>query len=249
MIDYINQTYTISERQLEASAKIVKSWPIQTQLHSEIILNDRFYLHRKPCDLATSHDVIIYYHGSRDIAITQSEYTNLLSLNDKYIIAFGQASGEQCTPYVDEYGFAAFGEIYWGLAGDQFEEDLLYTRALILDLQDQYNINNIYFIGHSNSGVFALLLALYLPNTFTKIVSHMGGIGYDPCLQLQFNQDARKTPILFYTGEYDLHKEACESAKTIFISQGFEVDLYIEQGLGHEYHHTCESYILKWLTL
>ena len=103
---------------------------------------------------------------------------------------------------------------------------------------------------------------------FTGIVSHMGGIGYDPGLYLnfrllqitpsgakaltpvgkpEFGLTDNKTPLLFYTGEYDLHRKACESARKIFLSKEFPiVDIFIEKGIGHEYLPNCESYILNW---
>lgn len=120
-------------------------------------------------------------------------------------------------------------------------------------MKEQYNIQNSYFIGHNNGGVFALLLALYTPNLFTGIVSHEGGVGYDPGLYLNFkllqNNDKR-TPLLFYTGESDLHKEACETARKIFLSEKFPVvDIFIEPELGHEYRPACEPYILRWFEI
>jgi len=221
----------------------------------ETILNDRYYLHTAPKDSNNTVDMILFYHGSRDIAWAQIlEYTNLLSIGEKYVVAFGQCSGVIQKPEIHpHYGYASFGEIFWEIrhAHSQLEEDLLYTRAIVGDMRDQYKIRNVYFIGHSNGGVFGLLLALYTPNIFTAIVSHMGGIGYDPGLHLNFkllNVDDKRTPILLYTGEMDLHKEACESAKRIFLNEGFPVvDMFVENEIGHEYLPTCEPYILNWL--
>lgn len=61
----------------------------------EFILNDRYYLHTIPKNTCTTtYDLILFYHGSRDTAWTQIlEYTNLFSINEKYIVAFGQALG------------------------------------------------------------------------------------------------------------------------------------------------------------
>lgn len=224
-------------------------------INKEIILNDRYYLHTTPKHMNISHDLILFYHGSRDIAWTQVlEYTNLLSLDEKYIVAFGQSSGTIEKPQIHpDYGYASFGEIFWEIREGhvQLDEDILYTRAIVNDLQEQYQIKNTYFIGHSNGGVFALLLALGTPNLFNGIVSHMGGIGYDPGLYLNFKAmrpTDNKTPLLFYTGEHDLHKKACESARTIFLSEGFPiVDIFIEKDIGHEYFPNCEPYILDWL--
>lgn len=58
----------------------------------ETLFNDRYYLHTVPKDINKPCDLIVFYHGSRDIAWTQVlEYTNLCSLSDNYIVAFGQA--------------------------------------------------------------------------------------------------------------------------------------------------------------
>jgi hypothetical protein len=89
-----------------------------------------------------------------------------------------------------------------------------------------------------------------MPNTFTKIVSHMGGIGYDPYFYLNFNilkDTDRKTPILFYTGENDIHRKPCEAAYEIFTGENFAADIYIEPNISHLYLNTCEAYILDWL--
>lgn len=145
-----------------------------------------------------------------------------------------------------------FGEIFWEIRHNQQQltEDIMYTRALVGDMKEQYSINNVYFIGHSNGGVFALLLAIYTPNMFKGIISHMGGIGYDPDLYLNFNvmiDNDNKTPILFYTGENDLHKIPCEIALNIFQKEKFPVDIIVEKDIGHEYLPNCEEHILEWI--
>ena len=224
----------------------------------ENIFENRYYLHTSPIPNHTNkNDLILFYHGSRDIAWTQVlEYTNFVDIakSNNYIVAFGQSSGIINKPEIHPYyGDASFGELYWEIRDTypQFDEDLAYTENIISNIKSKYEINNIYFIGHSNGGVFALLLALYMPNTFTKIVSHMGGIGYDPAFYLDFsllkNTD-NKTPILFYTGENDIHQKPCEFAREIFLGENFPiVDIYIEKNIGHEYLSTCEPYILDWL--
>lgn len=218
----------------------------------EQLFGDRYYLHNMPKNCNDSHDLIVFYHGSRDIAWTQTlEYTNFIN-NKNYLVAFGQASGIINKPEIHpEFGYASFGEIFWEIryGHQQLTEDILYTRALVADMKEQYHINNIYFIGHSNGGVFALLLAIYTPNLFQTIVSHMGGIGYDPDLFLDFNSmknNEQRTPILFYTGENDLHKIPCQSAYKIFKEQKFPVDIFIEKNIGHEYLSNCEEYLLNW---
>jgi len=222
----------------------------------ETLFNDRYYLHTTPTN-DTPHDLIVFYHGSRCTAWTQVlEYTNLrnlCSVKSKYLVAFGQASGIVSKPTIHpHFGYATFGEIFWEIrhGHPQLTEDIMYTRALVGDMKDQYQINNVYFIGHSNGGVFALLLTLYVPNLFTAIVSHMGGLGFDPDLYLNFGlmrYDDIKPPILFYTGENDLHKVPCEMARDIFSQEGFRVDFIVAKGVRHEYLQSCEQPILDWL--
>lgn len=223
-------------------------------IKKEIIVNDRYYLHAIPENVDDDYDLILYYHGSRDIAWTQvMEHVDLLKHKDKYIVAFGQASGVIEKPEIHkDYGYASFGEIFWEINDlkPQFDEDLFYTKAIVHNMKEQYNINNVYFIGHSNGGVFALLLALYTPNMFKGIVSHAGGIGYDPNFYLNFKllkDDDNKTPILFYTGENDIHRFPCEAAVNIFLGEEFpKVDIFIEKDIKHEYISNCESFILNW---
>lgn len=220
----------------------------------EEIFDNRYYLHTIPKNNKDTYNLILFYHGSRDIAWTQVlEYTNLRYKDDKYIVAFGQASGEILKPEIHkDYGYATFGEIFWCIqhGHQQLTEDILYTRALVGDIKEKYSINNLYLIGHSNGGIFALLLALYTPNLFKGIVSHMGGIGYDPDLYLNFkimNNNDNRTPILFYTGENDLHKISCEVAKDIFSKEGFPTTIITEKNIAHEYLPNCEEHILNWL--
>lgn len=77
----------------------------------------------------------------------------------------------------------------------------------------------------------------------------MGGIGFDPHFYLDFSRlKGNRTPILFYTGEHDLHKRPCEAAQSIFLTEEFpRVDIDIEPNIDHEYIHTCEPYILQWI--
>jgi predicted esterase len=217
--------------------------------------NSRYYLHTIPAQ--PKNDLILFYHGSRDTAWAQAlEYTNLVSTaeTNNCIIVFGQASGTINKPTFHPYYLdASFGELYWEIRDyePQFKEDLAYTQTIITEMQTQYDINHIYFIGHSNGGVFAILLALYMPNTFRAVVSHMGGIGYDPAFYLNFDllkETDQKVPILFYTGENDIHRKPCESAQNIFRGEDFsKVDIHIELDIGHEYLANCEDYILNWL--
>lgn len=117
-------------------------------------------------------------------------------------------------------------------------------------MNENYNINNVFFIGHSNGGVFALLLSLYIPNMFKGIVSHCGGVGYDPSFYLDFKllkPTDNKTPLLFYTGENDIHRFPCEAAVNIFLGEDFPiVDIFVEKDIKHEYKSNCEAYILNW---
>lgn len=117
-------------------------------------------------------------------------------------------------------------------------------------MKESYTIRRIFSIGHSNGGVFNLQLAIYLPNTFAGIISHQGGIGYDPGYYLDFSrlkEEDNKTPILFYTGTDDIHREPCEWAANIFRDANFPVDIFIEQGARHSYLSSAEEFMMSWL--
>jgi len=78
------------------------------------------------------------------------------------------------------------------------------------------------------------------------MLTFLGGIGYDIGLNLKFkllNENDNKTPSLFYTGEYNLHKKPYESARGYF----HILDIFIEPNIGHEYKSNCEDYMLNLL--
>lgn len=112
------------------------------------------------------------------------EYTRWIEVaqTQNLLIAFGQADGIQEYPHKHEHydNHITHGELYFEIRDitNGFENDLEYTKMLIQDIKKNYNIDNdrIYFIGHSNGGVFGCLLTIHLPNTF-KAISHMGGKG------------------------------------------------------------------------
>lgn len=223
-------------------------------------LGDRYYLCATPVNPQKIYGLLVFYHGSRDIAWTNAlEYTKLVNYAEEYnvIIIFGQASGKIKAPTIHpHYHDASFGEIYWEIREDkpQFVKDIEYTQNIIDNMLSKYKIDQerIYFLGHSNGGVFAMLLALHLPNTFQKIVSHMGGIGFDPRFYLDFSKvdGKRKTPVLFYTASHDIHLNPCKAGQQLLLGEGFPiVDLYVEDNIGHIYLDTCEKYILDWLII
>lgn len=216
-------------------------WPESTHVSSPLQSDDPY-------------DLLIFFHGSRGNAYHQLMLTNLSSyLPQGIITVYGQCSGEMMEPYVHpSYGGIAYGEIYWEIrdTDSQFLEDVSYTREIIQYMRDHYQIRRIFSIGHSNGGVFNIQLALHLPNIFTGIVSHQGGIGYDPRYYLDFsvmNEDDHKTPILFYTGTDDIHKEPCIWAADIFRDAGFSVEIFIEKDLKHRYEATSEPFMINWL--
>jgi predicted esterase len=207
-----------------------------------------------PQESRSSYDLLIFFHGSRGNVYNQLALTNLSSyLSQGIITAYGQCSGEMVEPYVHpSYRAINYGEIYWEIRDrdPQFHEDVSYTREIIRYMRDHYPIHRIFTIGHSNGGVFNIQLALHMPNIFAGIVSHQGGIGYDPRYYLDFsvmNEEDHKTPILFYTGTDDIHKDPCIWAADIFRDAGFPVELYIEQDGKHRYESTSEPFMIRWL--
>lgn len=196
---------------------------------------------------------LVFYHGSRGLAWVSLLFkTNFLESFDGTII-FGQAWGDVLYPLIHPtFGGISYGELYFEIRDiiPQFQIDLEYTKYLVNILKSFST--NIYFVGHSNGGVFGLLLALY-PGLFTGIISHMGGIGWDPHFYLDFSLlDAFPVstwPLLFiYTSEYDEHRIPCEQARNIFIGHDFPtVDWHLQSKTGHKYIASeAEPVFLTW---
>jgi len=254
---------TSFEEKLETHIKYLEHKNINTQygkLIEKTIKNRKYIVHEHNNSMSEILGVLLFYHGSRGTGwMSALEYTRWIEYaqQNKLLIVFGQAQGEQLYPHKHPHynDQITHGELYFEIRDNTtgFHEDIEYTQQILEDVKLNYHIDNkrVYFVGHSNGGVFGCLLTIYLPNTFRGIVSHMGGIGHDPHFYLDFpklsNTD-NKTPILFYTGEYDVHKFPCEVAYNIFKSEDFPiVDIYIEPNLDHTYCYNCEPYILNWL--
>jgi predicted esterase len=215
--------------------------------------DDRFYIYNKKKESA-EYDVLIFYHGSRDLAWEQVHETGLLELEftNPTIVIFGQCSGVSKYPcFHKDYHNIEFGEIYWEIRDqdEQFTKDLNYTKNVIADIKTLYRINNIFHVGHSNGGVFNLQLAIHMPTVFTCLVSHNGGLGFDFQYYLDFvliSDVEYKVPILFITGEFDVHKLPCQQAKLLFENEGFDDIQYIEH--PNTLHFYCKSHEDNMLT-
>jgi hypothetical protein len=103
-------------------------------------------------------------------------------------------------------------------------------------MKEQYKIRNVYFIGHNNGRIFGLLLALYTPDIFTTIVTHTCSIGFDTELYLNY---LVLTKNFFYTEKEDLYKETRESARKIFLREGFAIaNIFVENEIvSNTYQH------------
>jgi predicted esterase len=197
------------------------------------------------------YDLLLFYHGSCSCAWANVlEYTGLSDL-DNIITVYGQASGKMVPAHKHPiYGFTSFGDLYWEIRDcvKGFSDDLAYTKNIIEIMKKMYNIRKIYFIGHSNGGVFALLLAVYMSDIFDAIISHQGGMGFDPHFYVDFRKAGKNKPrMLFYTGTHDIHKQVCMEAHELFLSEGYCSKLYIENELQHTYDKSCEAYMLNFL--
>jgi predicted esterase len=195
-------------------------------------------------------NLLLFYHGSRGSALGKALIdTKLLKYASEYnmILFFGQCDGILEAPTIHPiYHHVTFGEIYWGIKESQnMKADIEYTKNVINHFKPQYT----YYIGHSNGGVFALLLAVYLPNTFNAIISHKGGLGYDTQFYVDFDRlkdDDRRTPILFFTSEHDIHRSVCEQAHTMFTNMDFPSELVVVPKDGHPYNSKYEKFMLQW---
>jgi len=219
--------------------------PISTPwgtLYTLHLLSTRYgFLHVPKC-VSEGSNLVLIYHGSRDIAFHYLKCCDTLisALSERgYIIFFGQASGtifeEPIThpKYQDIY----YGDLYWGIRKSQnMEAEFEYTREAISSVRSSYNINHIFFIGHSNGGVFSLLLPIYMPEIFTAIVSHQGGLGYDAGFYIDFEAIPSSLPkpsILFYTSNVDVHHEACIGGYNLFKNMDFECELVVANEEPH----------------
>lgn len=215
---------------------------------------DRFFLF-VPSVLEESKS-IIFYHGSRSTAYEMVFITTNLLENFEGNIIFGQAYSDTpvLEPYIHpKFKDISFGDFYFEIRDylPQFTVDLEYTKYLIDYLNNSSNIN---FIGHSNGGIFGLLLAVHIkPGLLNSITSHMGGIGWDSNYFLDFSlidQYDKLPKIIIYTGEYDEYKEPSEQARDIFMNYDFAVDFYVEPKSKHEYHSgIVEPIILEKLKI
>lgn len=198
--------------------------------------------------------ILVYYHGSRGnawmSALNETKWIeHAHAQKEQLIIVYGQAEGKIEEPHIHpHYGGVSYGELYWEVRNntEQFDNDIKYTREIIS--REASGLNRKYFVGHSNGGVFGCLVAIFLSDIFTGVISHMGGIGYDPHFYLDFSRDHNKIPILFYTGEHDIHKFPSEAAQSIFLGEDYTIaDIYIEPNIGHEYCPSSELFILDWI--
>jgi poly(3-hydroxybutyrate) depolymerase len=229
-------------------------------------LGERYFFESSSCATTTAPlDLVVFLHGSRDIALMQAlEDTDLLAETRRrgFVVAFGQCRGEIEDPHPDErFGQLCFGEIYWGIkASEGASEDVDYVAALVADVQGRIAIRRTHVVGHSNGGVFALLLALALPGLFASVVSHQGGLGWDPECVLDFDAAdaaaavgdrcaAARPRLLFYTGEHDEYRLPCQNGHALFQAEGFDSTLVVEPGLAHCYDFGCEPLLLDWMGL
>lgn len=210
----------------------------------------RYYYVVYPEVVDENTQTIIFYHGSRgDAFFSLVEKSRLIQFVDtlNFILIFGQSLGLRKEPHIDEiYGGTSFGDCYWEIRDlkEGFFNDLEYTERIISN-ESSKKVN---FIGHSNGGVFACLLAIYCDNKFSNIISHMGGIGWDDNFTLDFKNRKGGSPnLLFYTGTEDVHLKPCVWANDIFQTEGYNSQIYIEEGRKHSYHYSSEKIILDFI--
>lgn len=242
-------------KKLQLEQKDVK---LENGVLKKIFIDDRyFYIYiNNDIDYTKEINLFLFCHGSRDIAMNCAlSSTSLITTfgSDKnYIVVFGQCSGIIQEPYIHKFfGKIAFGEIYWGITGvQQKEKDIKYIDEIVNYIDNNYLIKKKIIMGHSNGGVFVLLAAIYLSNIFDAIISHQGGIGFDPLFGLDFDMiedNSKKAKVLFYTGSLDGHKSVCEIAHRVFLAEKYDSSIYIKDELKHNYEKDCEIVIKKWL--
>lgn len=201
-------------------------------------------------------NLFIFCHGSRDIAmnciLTTTNLISTFGSNENWIVVFGQCDGEIQEPTIhNHFKKIGFGELYWKITSIQNkQQDIEYIKQIVEFMETKYKLNKKVIMGHSNGGVFCLLMAIYLPNIFDAIISHQGGIGWDPYFTLDFDlivNNTKKPKLLFYTGTLDGHKSPCEIAHNIFIAEKYYSEIIIIEKLEHNYEVKCENIIKNWI--
>jgi predicted esterase len=195
--------------------------------------------------------ILIFLHGSRGNALIHAMYrTSLIRFTD-YIVIFAQAKGNQKPPHLHKYyNQISFGKLYFEIRDTVpgFKDDLQFMNDILNYGNTEFNIDNYYLMGHSNGGVFACLMAIYLGDRFKGIISHKGGIGFDPNFYLDFTKCYNVKPLLiFVTAKDDIHYKPTINAKDIFDTEGFETVLIVFDDGGHNYCTDQEETILKLL--
>lgn len=212
-------------------------------------INDReIYIH---IPRTNASKVLIFLHGSRGSALIHAMHrTNLIKFTN-YIIIFAQATGTKKDPHLHKYyNQISFGKLYFEIRDTTpgFKKDLQFMNDILDYAENKFCVENYYLMGHSNGGVFACLMAVHLGHRFKGIISHMGGIGYDPHFYLDFSKSENKKPLMiFVTSKDDVHYKPTISAKDIFDDEGFSTKLIVFEDGGHNYYSTREDEILKHL--
>lgn len=218
----------------------------------------------KTCNLSNVKKCIMFFHGSRDlhwnVAILS---TNML--HEDYITIYLQGNNQGCfnleIPHIHKnYGYITYGENFFEIRDylDNFIEDIKYVKLVKKNVMSKYNLNMFYAIGHSNGGVFVTLLPFYLPGEFKALISHQGGMGYDEWFNIPFEKitnteptkptDLKSPPIYFYTGTHDIHKIPCIQAHQLFLNEGFDSTIFIEENVSHTWNKSCEPRLFKYLS-
>jgi hypothetical protein len=234
------------------------TFAVDNGIITKILIDDRYFFIfvNNKIDHTKQINLLVFYHGSRDIAmnciLSSTSLIKTFGNDNDWLVAFGQCDGKIQEPYIHSgYGKIAYGEIYWGITDIQNKQkDIKYTRKLVEYIQNNYNINKKVMMGHSNGGVFSLLMPIHLPNLFDMIISHQGGMGFDPYFGLDFDLvkiNDNKPKLLFYTGTLDMHKNVCKIAHDVFLAEKYDSSIIIIDGLNHNYKNECEIIIKKWI--
>lgn len=140
-----------------------------------------------------------------------------------------------------------FGEYYWGIREPEFTEDATYVHRVIDSVASCVALDRtrVYFLGHSNGGIFACSAAVKLGNTFAAVGISMGGWrGHmDPTLggYVEICEQTRSSlPIVIVTGDGDSYFGPCERARDIFSSTGHPVEFHTLINTPHKFQPRSE---------
>jgi len=227
--EYDDIVYDLSNEELIQLNENIKDNIFQDEngTTTNIPINDRTMILHVPNNLPEKYNLVLFFHGLGDhpwdMALNQTKWREL---SNKYKFIIALACGTNCGEYHDRR---------CGFNVKNPEHDLKYMNDMIKIIWNDHNINDIYYVGFSNGGIFSSIVAQkYGGKIFKKIINIMGGFGKNN-LEVCDMKEYNPCSMLFVTGTKDDYMTSCEFACDFFKNKGYDVNIKILQDVGHVY--------------